>query len=287
MIASKSTLLAGLAFIALGSMSFAQEFSRPVRIVASVYPMYIATLNVVKDVPGVELVNLTKPQTGCLHDYQVTTEDILTLSKADIFVVNGAGMEAFMDKVVRQSPGLKVVDASEGIELLDGNAHVWTSPTLHIRQVRNIAEGLARCDAARAEVYRRNADEYVRKLEALREKMQEGLRDIQSRDIITFHETFPYFVQEFGLNIAGVIEREPGSEPSARELAETIGIVKDKGVKALFAEPQYPAKSAEAIARETGASVHTLDPVVTGPLTTDAYIEAMERNLAVLRQALR
>jgi zinc transport system substrate-binding protein len=116
--------------------------------------------------------------------------------------------------------------------------------------------------------------------------MHEGLKDIQSRDIITFHEAFPYFAREFNLKIVAVIEREPGSEPSAKELAETIDIVKKAKVKALFAEPQYPTKAAEAIARESGAKLYTLDPSVTGPMTADAYVAIMEKNLAELRKAL-
>lgn len=287
MILRQRFLAAGCAAALAVGHTWAEPPPPPVRVVASLYPICIAVLNVVKDVPGAEVVNLAGPQTGCLHDYQVTTADMLALSKADVFVINGAGMEAFMDKVVRQNPRLAIVDASEGIELLDGNAHMWISPTLHIRQVRNIAEGLARHDPARAETYRRNAERYVRKLEELAQRMKNGLKDVPNRDIVTFHEAFPYFAKEFGLNIVGVVEREPGSEPNARELAETIGMVRARGVKALFAEPQYSGKSADAIARETGARVYTLDPVVTGPMSAGAYVQAMERNLAELQKALK
>ena len=89
------------------------------------------------------------------------------------------------------------------------------------------------------------------------------------------------------MHIAAVIEREPGSEPSARELAQTITLVRKAKVKALFAEPQYPSKAAEAIARETGAKLYTLDPAVTGPMRDDAYITIMTRNFSELRKALR
>ena len=263
-----------------------------VKIMTSFYPMYIATLNVAKGVPGVEVLNLTKPQTGCLHDYQMTTDDMKNLSGADIFVVNGAGMEAFLDKVVAQLPDLKIINASTGLELIHGegeegdNPHIWVSVSLHIRQVENIADQLASADPTHADQYKKNGAEYVARLDQLRQKMHAGLKDIESRDIITFHEAFPYFAKEFNLNIAAVIEREPGSEPSAKELAEAIEIVKKAKVKALFAEPQYPAKAAEAIARESGAKVYTLDPAVTGPMKTDAYIEIMEKNLAELQKAL-
>jgi zinc transport system substrate-binding protein len=271
----------------------AEAAPKPVRIITSFYPMYIATLNVAKDIPGVEVTNLTQPQTGCLHDYQMTTADMTRLSGADIFVVNGAGMETFLDKVIQQLPRIKVVQASEGIELIKGkgaegdNPHIWCSPTLYIKQIQNIAAQLAQIDPDRAPQYRKNATDYVARLDQLRATMNKGLENIRTRDIITFHEAFPYFASEFGLHIAAVIEREPGSEPSAKEIAETIEIVKKSSVKALFAEPQYPAKAAETIARETGAKLYTLDPAVTGPMTKDAYIETMERNLSELQKALR
>jgi zinc transport system substrate-binding protein len=263
----------------------------PVRILTSFYPMYVATLNVAQGIPGVEVENLTGPMTGCLHDYQMTPADMERLSKADVFVVNGAGAESFLDKTIAELPRLKVVRASDGIELLPGaggeNPHVWLSVSLHIRQIRNIAEQLAKADPAHAARYRGNAEAYAAKLEKLRTLMHDRLKNLRSRDIITFHEAFPYFAREFGLRIVAVIEREPGSEPSAREMAETIATVRKAGVRALFAEPQYPAKAAEAIARETGAKLFTLDPVATGPMTAEAYVEIMTKNLSELEKALK
>lgn len=274
-----------------GEIPAAHAASKPVRITASFYPMYIATLNVTKGIPGVEVRNLTKPMTGCLHDYSVTTDDMKQLAQTDIFVVNGAGMESFLDKVIKQLPHVKIVNASDGIELIKdaegGNPHIWVSVSLHIKQVRHIASQLAKADPQHAKEYGSNAAAYVAKLEKLRKEMHEGLKVLKTRDIITFHEAFPYFAKEFGLHIAAVIEREPGSEPNAKELAETITIVKNARVKALFAEPQYPAKAAQTIARETGARLYVLDPAVTGPMKEDAYIRIMTKNLGELRKALK
>jgi zinc transport system substrate-binding protein len=82
-----------------------------------------------------------------------------------------------------------------------------------------------------------------------------------------------------------VVEREPGSEPSARELGNTVDLVRKAGIKTLFSEPQYPATAADTIARETGAKIYMLDPAVTGPNAPDAYINIMENNLEVLKTA--
>lgn len=264
-------------------------------IVTSFYPMYISTINVAKDIPGVEVINMTKPQTGCLHDYQLSPEDLKTLEKADAFVINGAGMEAFMDKVISQQRDLKIVEAGKGIEVIrdangEENPHVWVSISDAILQVENISGQLASIDTANALKYRSNADAYIKKLDGLREKMHRSLDGIKNKNIITFHEAFPYFAKEFGLNIAAVIEREPGTSPSPRELEDTIDIVKDSGIKALFAEPQYPAKTADMIAAETGARVYDLDPAVTGeakPEAYDDYLNIMEQNLKSLEEALK
>ncbi|HOV25232.1 MAG TPA: metal ABC transporter substrate-binding protein [Pseudobacteroides sp.] len=264
-------------------------------IVTSFYPIYVSAINVAKDIPGVRVKNMTEPQTGCLHDYQLSPADLKTLESADVFVINGAGMEAFMDKVISQMPKLKVVEASKGIELIknssDGeeNPHVWVSISEAIKQVKNISEELALINPQNADKYRKNSEDYIKKLEALKEKMHNELDGIKNRDIVTFHESFPYFAKEFNLNIVAVIEREPGSEPSAGEIADTINIIKKTNVKALFAEPQYSKKAAESIANQTGAKVFTLDPIVTGSEDgdVDGYINKMEENLKSLLEALK
>ena len=253
--------------------------------------MYVSALNVVGDTPGVDVACLTPSLVGCLHDYQLTPGDMKKIAGADIFVANGAGMETFIDKALKQSPSLKLVDASNGIKpAFGGNPHIWVSISGAIRQVKNIASGLAENDPEHAGLYQKNAAAYAAKLETLRTEMHAALDGLKDRDIITFHEAFPYFAAEFNLNIAGVIEREPGSEPNARELAETIEIVKKRKVHALFAEPQYPAKSAGIIERETGVPISILDPAVSGPrdpaAARDSYLAAMRKNLDVLRKAL-
>jgi zinc transport system substrate-binding protein len=153
--------------------------------------------------------------------------------------------------------------------------------------VRNIAAGLAAADPAHAAEYRTNADAYIARLEALRRKMHAELDGLPNRRVVTMHEAFPYFAREFNLDIIGVIQREPGSDPSAGELAESVDAIRRSGVRAIFAEPQYPAKAADTIARETGATVYSLDPAVTGSADPDAYLKAMERNLDTLRRALK
>lgn len=265
--------------------------SKTIIIDTTFYPIYIEAMNITKDIPGVKLVNIAPPITGCLHDYQLTPEDLKNMSEADILIINGAGMESFTDKIVSQLPDLKIIDASSGIQLIKSegeeyNPHVWVSITNAIMQVKNIGEQLARLDPGHADQYKANTEAYTAKLEDLRVRMHQVIDNSSNRDIITFHEAFPYFAHEFNLNITAVIEREPGSEPSAADLAETIKIINETGTKVIFAEPQYPARSAETIARETGVKLYILDPAATGELEPDAYIKIMEKNMNTLQEAL-
>jgi len=266
------------------------------KIVTSFYPVYLETINIVGEIEGVEVVNLTKPQTGCLHDYQLTTEDMKTLETADIFVVNGLGMEDFLEKVIDAQKNLKIVDASNSEEIYllkegeEVNPHVWLSVTYAMAQVKSIQRQLCELDPAHADIYKKNALHYLNELTTLRDEMHLALDNLPHKDIVTFHEAFPYFATEFKLNIADVIEREPGTEPTPQELADTIKTVNELPVKVLFTEPQYSPKAAETIARETGAKIFTLDPVTTGESKFENrqdYQNKMRQNMKTLQEALQ
>jgi len=266
------------------------------KIVTSFYPMYLNAMNITRGVEGVEVVNLTPPQTGCLHDYQLTPEDMKNLEDADIFIINGLGMESFLDKVTAAQPNLKIIDASDTSEITpivengEPNPHVWTSITYSIAQVKNISSKLCELDPARAEKYKRYTLDYVDELTTLRDEMHISLDMLPNKEIVTFHEAFPYLAAEFGLKIAAVIEREPGTEPTPQELTETIKKINELPVKVIFTEPQYSPKAAETIARETGAKIFALDPVVTGeakPENLLDYVDRMLTNTLTLIKALQ
>lgn len=270
--------------------------TQKLKLLTSFYPIYIIALNITDGVDGVVVDSLASQDVGCLHDFQLQSSDMKNVESADVFIINGAGMESFLDKVISELPNLKIIDSSKGIELIknDGddeegeyNAHLWVSISNYIQQVKNISEGIIAADPENSEKYKSNTQEYISKLEKLRDEMHEALDDLSIRDIITFHEAFPYFAKEFNLNIAGVINREPNTEPDAKELAETIDLVKRTGIKALFVEPQYSKTTANTIANETNAKVYMLDPAVSGDMDKDAYIRTMEKNKEVLVEALK
>lgn len=273
------------------------------QIVTSFYPMYIATLNIVDGAENVSVTNLTSTDVGCLHDYQLTTANMLMLNEADVLVINGGGMENFVQKAIDNCENLKIVNASEGILELHNeehehdheehehnhgeNAHIWVSISLYIEQIKNIRNELCKINPENAEIYNKNADEYINKLEKLKLEMHNELDNITNKDIVTFHEAFEFFAEEFGLNIVAVIEREPGTYPSAGELVDIIKTVEKTDAKAVFTEPQYFKNAANIIANETGRKLYELDPIVSGELTKEAYEETMRENLNTLIKALK
>lgn len=304
----KFSFLVALVFVCTIFAGCSRKSDSNFKIVTSCYPVYIMTLNVAKDIKGVEVVNMCENNTGCLHNFQLRSEDLKKIEKSSAFVINGAGMESFLDKLIDELPKVKLIDSSEGIELLkdechhdhdesgedahehchhEDNPHIWMSVSNCIKQVENITEGLSRVDNAHSESYKKNAEIYIEKLKNLKDKISSSLENLENRDIITFHEAFPYFAREFGLNIVGVINHEPGEEPTMKEVKDTIELIKSKNVKNIFVEPQYPENTAHTIASETGAKVYSLDPAVTGEDSPDAYLNIMERNLEVLSEALK
>ena len=301
------TLIVLVAILVGCSNTKEKEEDNTFNIVTSFYPMYIATSNIIDGVEDVKLTSLASPDVGCLHDYQLTVNDMITLEKADAFVINGGGMESFLDKAISNYPELKIINAFvDDEEVEDGdveehqddnhtehghqhesNAHVWVSVSLYIEQVEKICDELKKINPENAERYERNKTNYIKKLDVLRQEMHNGLDKLQKKNIVTFHEAFYYFAKEFNLNIVSVIEREPGTSPSAGELVDIIKEIESKDVNAIFVEPQYLKTAANTISYETGIGVYELDPVVSGNFEKDAYEQKMKKNLDVLMEALK
>lgn len=299
-----SALLLALLLMVTAGCAAQEGTAEEKLIVTSFYPMYVFTQNVAAGIEGVRVENMAQQSVGCLHDYQLQTRDMAMIEEADVLVINGGGMEQFMDKVTAQRADLPVIDASEGISMLASgedahdheeghdhegevlNAHVWLDPALAAVQVQNIASGLAAADPQNAQAYQANAQAYVERILAMNEEIAAQLAPFAGSEIITFHEAFTYFADAYGLVVAGVIANEPGEEPSTRQIAQTCDLVRELGVKALFVEPQYPQQAAETIARETGAAIYTLDPAVSGDGTPGSYETIMRANAQVLTEAL-
>lgn len=268
--------------------------AEPLRVLTSFLPMEIFTRNVVGDTPGVTVESMLPASMGCPHDYALTPGDMKKIASADLFVANGLGMEEFLGEPVRRSnPKIRIVETARAVLPLHGehgrgevNPHTWVSPRNAILQVREIEKALSAARPADAGAFRRNADAYVFRLSALAAEFDAAAKTFRRRNIVTFHNVFGYLARDVGLTVVGEIETAPGQEPSAGEIRKLSRTIRERMVPAVFSEPQYSPKLAEALAREAGVPVRVLDPVATGSPALTAYEDAMRRNLATLKEAL-
>lgn len=270
-------------------------------ITTSFYPMYVATLNITDGVEGVEVTNLTKGTTTCLHEYSLTTEEMVSLVDSNMLVINGAGMEGFLSNVISNYAELEIIDSSKGIELIEmechhnhehthekeHNSHIFVSIANYIKQIENITEGLVKLDSKNEDAYLNNSREYIKMLKELKAEIEEVINAIPNKNIVTFHESFDYFAREFGLNVVTKIEKEHGESASASEIVEIVKEIKEHNVKAIFVETGYNTNIAETVAKEAGVKIYELNPVTSGKNNKEEYINIMRENLNVIKEALK
>lgn len=264
-------------------------------VVTSFYPMYIAALNIVDGVEGVRLENLSEPQTGCLHDFQLTPEDMKLLSTADVFVINGGGIESFMSDVAKAYPKLDVVEACEDVALLseddadsdhgDENAHAWMSVPRYRTMVQTIASRLAEKDAKHADEYYANAKAYDAKLAVLEEKINSIKSLTNGQNIIIFHEAYAYVADDFSMNACYLLDLDEERSVSAGEIKQVIGAIKDDGVSVILAEELYGKSMGDTVSRETDVHVIYIDPLNRGEYDKDSYLDGMEHNIELIKEA--
>ncbi len=284
---------------------FLPVFALGETVVTSFYPIWLLALNLADGIETLEVRNLASPDTGCLHDYQLQTVDMKALSGADMFLVNGAGMESYLDTVLSAFPDLPVISAAEGIPLLYGtdaleigesedseeaNAHIWLSAANASRMAENLARGMAERLPDASEKILSNLEVLQSRLQQLDNTLREGLSSLPNKGIVTFHEAFPYFAEAYGLRVIAVVNREPGETLTPAQLARLADTIRELGNPPLFVEPQYEDLSARTLSAETGSPVYTLDPVVTGPeenVPLDYYESVMLENMRVLQEALK
>ncbi|PQP81687.1 ABC transporter substrate-binding protein [Paenibacillus sp. PCH8] len=168
--------------------------------------------------------------------------------------------------------------------------HVWLSPALAVKEVRNIEAGLAEAAPEHAVEFKQNADAYVSKLEALDSDFKAAVTGSKRKDFITQHAAFGYLAQEYGLQQVPIAGLSPEQEPSAAQMASVIDFAKEHQVKTIFFETLVSSKVSETIANEVGAKTAVLNPIEG--LTDDEvaagmdYIGVMRQNLEALQRAL-
>jgi len=273
-------------------------------LVTSFYPMYVLAENLTDGMEGVEVSNLTENQTGCLHDYQLTSKDMKLLSGADVLLVNGAGMELFVEKILENTKNVTVIEASHGIPLLEGsshghdhdheesgeeengheehsheeNGHVWMDVSRYRRQAATVKKELQQQLPEQKEALEQAAAVYDEKLQKLEAQVEELKTETEGLPVVIFHEAFAYFADSLGMEVLATLSLDEETVPGAGEIATVIGEINYHGGAVLFVEPEN-ARYAEKILAETEAVVVYLNPLTTGTGAPESYITGMQKNL--------
>ena len=208
--------------------------------------------------------------------YEPTTQQMVALSKADIYFSIGVPFEkAWLGKIKESNNQLIVIECCESISDLDGHfhhdgytdPHVWTSPRKVMQIVKLIEKSLSEVDNKNSRAYKESSIDYIGELKKLDNMIRSKISYLKKRDLIVSHPSWTYFADEYGLTQTA-IEQE-GKEIQAKSMVKLIKFAKEKNIKAVFVQTQFNAKAANVIAKEIGANIFELDPLAFN------YIENM------------
>jgi ABC-type Zn uptake system ZnuABC Zn-binding protein ZnuA len=294
-----------LALALLAACGEALEADERPLVVTSVPIVYSLTANLTGE--DFRLENILPPGASP-HQASFTPEQAKLVADADRVIVNGAGLEAWLDELITSAGAsdLPVAVASRGVTFLrpdeplpvpdggedddhdepeDVDPHVWLDAQNAKIMVQNIAAALRELDASSAEAVDRRAGEYTERLDELDGEIRETLAATEHKDFVSFHSAFQYYARAYGLRQVAVIQPFPGREPSPRYLAGIVDLVRELDVQAVFSEPQFSPRPAEALAREAGVDLYEVDPEGSD-LSPEMYEDLMRDNTDTFVEAL-
>lgn len=254
------------------------------RIVTSFYPIYIAAENVIGHNHDVVLENLSEPQTGCMHDYQLTPHDMILLSQADVFIVNGGGIESFLSEIAKTYPDLTVINATEGLEMMEDNAHAWLNTELYAEMVENIADGLSKLDNKHEKDYKENSRLYCGEIDKLTEQIVEIRERTSGENTVIFHEAYEYVAQQYHMNVTYCLDLDEERQVSAGEMAEVMEQIYHNDTSVILAEELYGKDMGNTVEKESKCRVYYLDSLVRGTYEKDSYLTAMQKNIDLMKE---
>lgn len=221
----------------------------------------ISVLNSFAQAVGGEHVSVTNivPVGASPETFAPTPQDVATVADASVLVENGAGLESWLDRLLRDAgkPDLRIVVCADGLPVKSSNPHLWMDPVLAKRYVVKIRDAFIAADPADAQDYRRNATSYEARIDALTKEIRSKIAEIprSHRYMIVFHNAWLYYNDRFGITTLGFVERNPGQEPNPQQIAQLIDLAKQHHVRAVFSEPEYSPKLLYAIAQSAGIKV--------------------------------
>ena len=260
-----------------------KDNSGKLQIYTSIYPIYDFT----KKIGGekISVYNMTKAGAEP-HDFEITSKDMANLSKADLFIYNGGGMEHWVDTIKEALKDIKYINTSSNINENNLDPHFWLSPINAKIQMENIKNGLIEIDSENKNYYESNYNLYANRLTELDEKIKTSLSDIKNRNLVLTHPAFGHFCKEYSLNQIAIARDE--ADPKA--MAEIIEFIKSNNVRAIFYEEFSSSKLVDSIAKETGIKILTLNPIESlseeNIASGEDYFSFMEKNLISLSDGL-
>ena len=268
----------------------------------------IATISIIGDVvknvagDAVDLVVLVGPD-GDAHEYEPVPADSVNIAKADIIFENGLHLEHWLEKLyVASGSKARRIVVSSGVtpRLFDNNPqevdpHAWQDVTNVIFYTQNVRDALENIDPAKKTIYEANANEYIRKLQALDAwvKEQVALIPVDKRKLVTNHDALGYFARRYGFVIIGAVipsATTEASDPSAKQTADLLNIIKSNGVHAIFSENMATPKLAQTLSQEAGVEVGPeLYTDALGPVGSDGetYLKMIKYNVGVFQKYLK
>jgi ABC-type Zn uptake system ZnuABC Zn-binding protein ZnuA len=236
----------------------------------------ISTLNSFVQGVGGEYVSVKNivPVGASPETFQPAPQDVTAVADANVLVENGAGLETWLDRLLRDAGtrNLRVVVCAAGLPVKNLNPHLWMDPVLAEHYVLKIRDALIAVDPAHAEAFRRNAVSYNVRLAELTKQVREQIGTIppSHRFMIVFHNAWQYYNDRFGITTLGFVERNPGQEPNPRQIAQLIDLAKAHHVHGVFSEPEYSPKILYAIAQ--GAGIRVVEDLYDDSVGTDPRV---------------
>jgi ABC-type Zn uptake system ZnuABC Zn-binding protein ZnuA len=265
-------------------------------VAATVFPIY----DLARRVAGDQLaVHLVLPPGADPHGYEPRPRDVAALADTSLVFAVGLGLDPWAQGMARAAgagearvfelgPLMDPILAPAGViraePFIDG--HFWTDPVRALRAVDVIVDALSGLEPAGAPFFRERGHEVRRSIEAAHADVARRAAGWPRRRVVTFHGSLFYFAARYGLQVVGVVEPVPGSEPTAQHVEAVVALLRGPQPAALFVEPQLDGQLARSIAREAGVGVHEVDPM--GGVGDAASYEGTLRGIArAMDEALR
>ena len=292
--------------IALGLATGGVAAASKVKVVAS-----LPDLKALTEAVGGDLVDVDSLARGTQnpHDIEVRPSLMLKLRRADLFVRNGVGGDPWVEPLLMGGQNAQIfpgapgyVDASVGIRILapsgpvdrsrgdvhpEGNPHYTMDPANAAQVTQNIVDGLKRVAPQSAAAFDEQRRVFMARLDGDLARWQKTMDPVRGAPVVTYHETFNYFLNRFGLKFVGAVEDRPGIPPSPTHLASLMRQMKDQGVKVVVADPWSDRKTADLVARDSGARALVLPSAVGGVKGVDTYTQMIDYNVNALASAAK